>query len=73
MTVDIARLRKLLARPNQIRADMKDFDGDRRGHYGALEDAYEELFRAVVETLPTLLDALEAAEAALAALEEKPE
>ena len=64
----IARLRALLARPAGIRADMRDFDGDKRGHYGALDEACEELSREAVNALPGILDALEAAQAEVARL-----
>ena len=70
MTVDTARLRGLLARPDKIRADMKAFDGDKRGYYGALEEACDELFRETIKTLPALLDAIEAAEAEVVRLTE---
>jgi predicted nucleic acid-binding Zn-ribbon protein len=59
---DTERLRELLDRRERIKADLDDFDGDRRGHYGALEAATAELVAETLIQLPTLLDALDAAE-----------
>jgi DNA repair exonuclease SbcCD ATPase subunit len=60
---DTERLRELLDRRERIKADLDSFDGDRRGHYGALEAATAELVAETLIQLPTLLDALAAAEA----------
>lgn len=40
--------RALVDAINQIKADLKDFDGDRRGHYQALQDAEEALIEAAL-------------------------
>jgi chromosome segregation ATPase len=62
MKPDTERLRELLARVDRIQSDTDDFDGDRRGHYGALEAAKRELRTAAVDALPALLGALAASE-----------
>ena len=37
----------------QIKHDIASFDGDRRGHYAALDDAMEELERAALAAFPS--------------------
>lgn len=42
-----ARVVEAARRVSEIDADLRDFDGDRRGHLFALEDAHEELAAAL--------------------------
>lgn len=44
--------RASIQKVHDIRADLADFDGDRRGHYAALEEAERALIKAMLAAAP---------------------
>lgn len=46
MTITAEQATKLLERIARIEADLEDFDGDRRGHWHALNQAEDKLHEA---------------------------
>lgn len=63
MKQKIERLRSLMENVASIRADIAEFDGDRRGMYACLTDAEEDFAEEVNKSLPTLLSHIDALEA----------
>lgn len=48
----LTKLRALAQEAHDIRADLEEFDGDRRGHYAAKEETDEEIVNLVLELFP---------------------